>query len=205
MQLYVQGRLYDWLIEPIVKGIKNKVAYYFQKYGLFPALDICCGTGTQCHFLGNINAQVYGFDIDPKIVEYASLKYPQRTFVCADAVNVPLKDHSFKGVLISFSLHDKTTEAQDKIMNEAQRLLNPEGAFIFVDFEKPWNTRSKRGAVISFMIERIAGSEHFRNNRRFLERGGLRSFIQRHRLVEVERSNVEMGALAIVVAQPRDR
>jgi hypothetical protein len=54
------------------------------------------------------------------------------------------------------------------------------------------------------MIERIAGGEHFRNNRRFLEEGGLRAIIQRYRLVEVERFNIEMGALAIVVAQPHD-
>ena len=203
MQLYIPGRLYDWLIEPFVKGIKNRVAFYFQAYELFPALDICCGTGIQCHILGNINAQVYGLDIDPKMVDYASVKYPQRTFVCADAVNIPLKDHSFKGVLISFSLHDKTPETQEKIMNEAQRLLYPEGAFVFVDFENPWNARSKRGSMISYLIERIAGGEHFRNNRRFLEQGGLRAFIQRHRLVEIERYNIEIGAIAIVVARPR--
>ncbi len=202
MPLYISGRIYDWLIEPIVKGIKNRVSFYFQEYELFPALDICCGTGTQCHILGNISPQVYGLDIDPKMVEYASQKYPQRAFVCADAVNIPLKDHSFKGILISFSLHDKTSKAQEKIMSEAQRLLNPEGAFILVDFENPWNTRSKRGSVISYMIERMAGGEHFRNNRRFLEQGGLRAFIQRHQLVEMERFNIEIGALAIVLAKP---
>jgi hypothetical protein len=56
--------------------------------------------------------------------------------------------------------------------------------------------------VLSFMIEWIAGREHFRNNRQFLRQGGLRAFIQRHRLVEVERSNIAMGAIAIVLAKP---
>jgi ubiquinone/menaquinone biosynthesis C-methylase UbiE len=87
-------------------------------------------------------------------------------------------------------------------MKEAQRLLSSGGAIVFVDFENPWNLRSKVGAVLSFMIEWIAGREHFRNNRQFLRQGGLRAFIQRHRLVEVERYNIAMGAIAIVLAKP---
>jgi ubiquinone/menaquinone biosynthesis C-methylase UbiE len=201
MEFYISGRLYDWFIEPIVKSIKKKVAWYIQAYELFPALDICCGTGTQCFIMEYSHPLVYGLDIDQKLVRYASLKYPERTFLCADAVKIPFKDFSFKGILISFSLHDKTAETQKKIMSEAKRLLAPGGAIVFVDFENPWNARSKRGSVISYLIERIAGGEHFKNNRCFLEHGGLRAFIQRHQLVEVERTNIEMGAIGIVVAK----
>jgi ubiquinone/menaquinone biosynthesis C-methylase UbiE len=202
MQLYTRGRIYDWLIEPMVKGVKKKVAFYFQAYDFFPALDICCGTGTQCHLLKNIHPHSYGLDIDLKMVEYAAKKYPYRAFICADAVDIPFKDHSFKGVLISFSLHDKTSETQTEIMNEALRVLKSGGTVVFVDFENPWNIRSRLGSVLTFMIEKIAGGEHFRNNRRFLEQGGLRAFIQRHKLIEVKRYNIEMGAIAIVLAQP---
>lgn len=205
MQIYFPGRIYDWLIEPMVKSIKKKVAFYFQVHNLFPALDICCGTGTQCCILKNIHPHVYGLDIDPKMVEYAARKYPNGAFICADAADIPFIDHSFKGVLISFSLHDKTSESREKIMKEAQRVLNARGTIVFVDFENPWNIRSMLGSVLSLTIERSAGREHFRNNRRFLRQGGLRAFIQRHRLVEVERYNIEMGAIAIVLAKPRKR
>ena len=201
MRFYLVGRVYDWFIEPLVRRLKEKVASYVQTHDLFPALDICCGTGTQCQILGNKNPDVYGLDIDLSMVGYASEKYPQRKFICADAIHVPFKDHSFKGVLISFSLHDKTSEIQEKIWDEIQRLLDPEGAVVFVDFENPWNMGSRVGSVFSFMIERIAGGEHFKNNRRFLEEGGLRAFIQRHRLVEIERFNIEMGSIAVVMAR----
>lgn len=201
MQFYLAGRVYDWFIEPLVRNIKEKVAFYCETHELFPALDICCGTGTQCQIMGKKNPNVCGLDIDRSIVAYASSKYPQRKFICADAIRIPFKDHSFKGILISFSLHDKGSETQEKIMDEAQRLLDPEGAIVFVDFENPWNRRSKAGSLFSFMIERMAGGEHYRNNRRFLEEGGLQAFIQRHRLVELERHNIEMGSVSIVVAK----
>jgi len=204
MKLYISGRLYDWLIEPIVKRIKQKVAFYFQTYDLFPALDICCGTGTQCHILGKKNPNIYGLDFDQKMVGYAAMKYPLRSFICADATKISFRNNSFKGVIISFSLHDKTSETRDEIMKEAQRLLSSGGTVAFVDFENPWNFRSKLGSVFSFMIERAAGGEHFRNNRQFLKQGGLRGFIQRHQLDEIERYNIELGAIAIVLTRLRD-
>jgi ubiquinone/menaquinone biosynthesis C-methylase UbiE len=204
MKFFISGRIYDWLIEPIVKRIKQRVAFYFHEYDLFPALDICCGTGTQCYILGTKNPNIYGLDIDQTMVGYAAMKYPQRSFICADATEVSFKDQSFKGVLISFSLHDKTSETRDEIMNEVQRLLSPEGNIVFVDFENPWNTCSKLGAIFSFLIERTAGGDHFRNNRQFLKQGGLRDFIKRHQLIEIERHNIELGTVAIVVTKFRD-
>ena len=202
MQFYLTGRIYDWFIEPLVRKIKEKVSCCFRTHDLFPALDICCGTGTQCQKLGNENPYVCGLDIDQSIVAYASLKYPQRKFICADAIRVPFKDRSFKGILISFSLHDKSSETQEKIIDEALRLLNPEGAIVCVDFENPWSIRSKVGSLFAFMIERIAGHEHFKNNRNFLKKGGLRAFIARHQLIEIERYNIELGSIAIVLTKP---
>ena len=138
------------------------------------------------------------------MVGYAAMKYPQRSFICADATEISFQDQSFKGVLISFSLHDKTSETRDEIMNEVQRLLSPEGNIVFVDFENPWNIRSKLGAIFSFLIERTAGGDHFRNNRQFLKQGGLRDFIKRHQLIEIERHNIELGTVAIVVTKFHD-
>ncbi|MGB6866188.1 MAG: methyltransferase domain-containing protein, partial [Candidatus Aminicenantaceae bacterium] len=120
-----------------------------------------------------------------------------------DATKISFRNNSFKGVIISFSLHDKTSETRDEIMKEAQRLLFSGGTVAFVDFENPWNIRSKFGSVLSFMIERTAGGEHFRNNRQFLKQGGLRGFIQKHQLDEIERHNIESGAIAIVLTKLR--
>ncbi len=193
--------MYDWFIEPAIKGIKGRVAYCFQKNDLFPALDICCGTGTQCHILGKNHQEIFGLDIDRMMVGYAALKYPQRSFICADAAHISFKDKSFKGILVSFALHEKTSGNRDEIIKEAKRLLSPDGKIVFVDFENPWNRNARIGAMFAYLIERTAGGEHFRNNRQFLKQGGLRAFIKKHQLQEIERYNIEMGSVAVVVAK----
>jgi len=199
--LFLSGRLYDWLIEPLVVGLKRKITRIINKHDLFPILDICCGTGSQLHLLQSRKHHVTGLDLSLSALKYALYKYPGIQFVCADAVQIPVKGASFKGIIISFSLHDKASCVRDDLMNEAKRLLVPEGRIILVDFENPWNRKSRVGSVLVYLIERSAGGEHFRNNRQFLRDGGLRSFIEKHELIEVERYDVELGVLAIVVAK----
>jgi len=199
--LFLSGRLYDWLIEPLVKGLKGKISRIVMRSGLFPILDICCGTGTQLHLLQSDVKGLIGFDLSLPALRYALHKYPKIPFVCADGASIPFKGASFKGLVISFSLHDKSSQVRDDLMNEAKRLLKPEGRIVFVDFENPWSSKSRVGSVLVYLIERTGGGEHFRNNRQFLREGGLRSFIKKHELIEVERYDVELGALAIVVAK----
>jgi len=202
--LYLSGRFYDWLIEPLVFSLKVKVERLFKQMDLFPALDICCGTGTQLHLLQSGEAKLIGLDISLSGLTYASHKYPRIPFVCADAASLPFKEVSIKGILISFSLHDKSPRIRDELMNEAKRLLKPGGRIIFVDFEQHWSLKSRVGSVFVYIIERLAGSEHFRNNRQFLRAGGLRAFVQKHDLIEIKRYDVEWGALAVVVAESRN-
>lgn len=201
MKLFPSGRIYDWCIEPIVKNIKQRVSVYFRKYDLFPALDICCGTGTQCFLLEELSPHVFGLDMDWSLIAYAAMKYPQIGFVCADAVKISFQENLFKGILFSFSLHEKTPKTRDEILIEAKRVLSPGGYIVFVDFENPWNRRSKIGAIFSYLIERLSGGEHFQNNRQFLKEGGLRAFLEKHQFREIERHNVEWGSVAVVVAK----
>lgn len=199
--LFLSGRLYDWLIEPLVKGLRRKITDIVMRSGLFPILDICCGTGTQLHLLKSGKEVLIGLDLSLPALKYALHKYPAIPFICADAENIPFKGTSFKGIIISFASHDKSSQVRDDIINEAKRLLKPEGRIVLVDFENPWSRRSRIGSVLVYLIERSGGGEHFRNNRQFLREGGLRSFVKKHDLIEVERHDVELGALAIVVAK----
>jgi ubiquinone/menaquinone biosynthesis C-methylase UbiE len=201
--LYLSGRIYDWLIEPLVFRLKGKVKSLIDRFDLFPVVDICCGTGTQLHLLQSGKGRLVGIDLSFPQLNYASHKYPKIPFVCADAVNIPFQSASFKGIVISFSLHDKSQRVQAKLMSEAKRVLKPGGQIIFIDFENPWSKKSRAGSVFVNLIERIAGGEHFRNYRQFLREGGLRAFVQKQDLIEAKRYNMELGALAIVVAMPQ--
>jgi ubiquinone/menaquinone biosynthesis C-methylase UbiE len=195
------GLLYDFALETFLRGIKRRVTEYFAKYDLFPAVDICCGTGVQCHRIKSINPEIYGLDWDFKMITYAASKYPGLCFMCADAVQMPLKSSCFKGAVLSYSLHDKSPEIRIKILEDVERILKPDGKIVFVDFERPRSRKSRLGWLFTSGIERSAGEEHFSNGRHFLNRGGLKAFLKQNGLVEIERTDVELAHTGIVVAR----
>jgi len=181
--------------------MKQGIARYISEYDLSPTLDICCGTGRQGYLIEINKQNIIGLDRDLKMVQYAQSKYPSIPFICADAADIPLKNGYFKGIIISYSLHDKPPELRTKMLSEVKRLLAPEGKMILVDFEQPWNRCSRLAGIFTYLIERMAGREHFRNGRLFLKQGGLRAFIKQNGIVEIERYDIELGNSSMVIAQ----
>ena len=53
----------------------------------------------------------------------------------------------------------------------------------------------------TYIIERTADREHFRNWQDFLNQGGLQEFIKKNGLVEIERRNIELGNTSIVITK----
>lgn len=196
--------LYDLFIEIFLNRIKERIARFITQHDLFPALDICCGTGKQCQLVEKNRQGTIGLDLDLKMLKYASSKYPQIPFVCADAAHIPFREESFKAVIISYSLHDKPPEMREKIIKEAQRLLVPEGRMVFLDFENPWNRLSGLGSAFTWLIERTAGGEHYKNNRQFLKDGGLQAIIRTHGLNPIERHDIPLGNSRIVIVKSED-
>jgi ubiquinone/menaquinone biosynthesis C-methylase UbiE len=188
-------------MEPLLRNIKKRVAQYVSSFNLYPVLDICCGSGVQCYRVAGEGESAYGLDLDIGMIHYASSKYPRTPFMCADAANIPVKDSSLRGAIVSYALHDKFPETHSKMLQEVRRILSPEGKIVFVDFEKPWNRKSRMASLYIYGIERMAGKDHFRNGRRFLQQGGLRSFIQQNGIEEIERHDVELAHTSIVVGR----
>ncbi len=204
-RLYLPGLLYDGLLEILLRSIKSKTAQLVGGTGLSPVLDICCGTGLQAEIVARGGQLSVGLDINSRMMKYAASRRPEVPFVCGDATQLPFRASSFPAVIISFALHDKPPEVRPLLLNEAERLLAPEGRMFLVDFEPPWNKNSRRASFYVALIERLAGRRHFRNNRDFLRRGGLRALLAENGLIELERHDLEAGTCAIVMAIPRLR
>lgn len=198
--------LYDLLIETLLKRIKERIAQFVSQNDLSPVLDICCGTGKQCHLIEDNGQRAIGLDLDSKMIEYAASKYPHLSFVCADASHIPFQKKSLRGIIISYSLHDKSPEMRARMLSEAKSLLAPGGKIILVDFENPWNSKSRLGGYFTWVIERLAGGEHYTNRKQFLKQGGLEEFIKQNNLVKVEKHPVTLGnsSLTIVKFNKRD-
>jgi ubiquinone/menaquinone biosynthesis C-methylase UbiE len=198
---YPPGRLYDIVVGLPLRGVRRRVAAWIARENLFPCLDVCCGTGSQVRaFDGHLKAAVIGLDIHPGMLRYAAARTPGAPFVQADARRLPFRNGVFRAVSISFGLHDKTPEDRLEIVKEARRVMTPDGKLICVDFENPWNRTSRFGAFGVDLVERMAGGDHYRNSRRFIRCGGLRSFLRMAGLEEVVRHDIETGSSSIVVA-----
>ena len=208
--LYLPGRLYDLAFAGMFRGLRRRVATTVEQGGLYPWFDICCGTGTQLreHVPGarvpDLPAPgpaVCGLDLSYGFVRYAAARAPGVPFVRGDAARLPFRDRSARAVSISFALHDKSPELRRAIMAEARRVLAPDGCLIAVDFEQPWDRKSRWGMRFSAAVERFARGDHYRNGRDFVRGGGLRAFLSENGFLEVSRTDISTGSLSIVVAR----
>ena len=90
-----------------------------------PCLSIGCGTGRFMSYA------THGTDLSPAMIEQARQQYPDKSFAVADASQLPYEDTSFKRI---FSLHlfmHLDSEKVDAIVQEAHRILEPGGQFVF--------------------------------------------------------------------------
>ncbi|MDD8026838.1 MAG: methyltransferase domain-containing protein [Acidobacteriota bacterium] len=200
---YLPGRIYDFALGGLLRGFRSRVAAEVGASGLYPWLDICCGTGSQFRNLtpGLGYDSAFGLDLNFNMVRYAAARTPGRPFVCGDAACLPFKAGSFRTVSVSFGLHEKSPAVRQMMMDEAKRLLAGDGRLVTVDFENPWNLKSSIGSLPTRVIERLAGGDHYRNCQKFLRRGGLRAFLRESGFVECSRRDIEAGSISIVVSR----
>jgi ubiquinone/menaquinone biosynthesis C-methylase UbiE len=200
---YPPGLIYDGILEPLLDGVRKKVRDVIIKNDLFPVLDLCCGPGAQVRRLAGRGRFSCGLDINLRMLKYAARRREDIPFVCADAARTPFRTAAFKAVVVSFALHEKPAEMRSRLLAEAKRLLLPAGRIVLVDFENPWDRPSRLAYLYVWLIERLAGNDHFRNGRDFFAKGGLRALLGESHFREVERHDIPAGTCAVVVAAPR--
>jgi len=203
LMMSFSGWAYDACLSPLLRGMRLWVAAYVRENGLFPALDLCTGTGAMCRNFDNEPSRpVWGLDLDGRLLRYARSQAPSVPFVQADAARLPIRAGGFRSVIISYALHDKSPHLRKAMMTEVRRVLHRQGRALFVDFERPWDMRSRIGRVFTYGIERTAGGDHFRNGQQFLhEEGGLSTFLSSHGWEELESRPLPWGNSRIVVSR----
>ena len=97
-------------------------------------LDLCCGTGDFSRIIGKIrpDAFVIGLDFSEQMVKNAKIKNPNKTFLKADATDLPFKDEEFDYVTVGFGL--RNIQDRTKALSEAYRVLKHSGKFLHLDF-----------------------------------------------------------------------
>ena len=115
-------------------------------------LDMCCGTGELAAVATQHGATVTGIDFAATMIEIATQKVPQATFVTGDAEELGFEDATFDAVLCMFGLLHLAHP--DRAIAEAARVLKPGGTFVYT----MWLGPNKGCDLINIIVQAI--NEH---------------------------------------------
>ena len=189
--------IYDLILEPFLKSWKTKIASWIGEDKNGPVLDICCGTGKQIRLIYS-SSTIVGVDLNIEMLSFAKSKALHIPFVCADATNLPFKPNSFQNIVISLALHDKPEPVRRRMIDQATESLRSSGRLLLLDFEFPSTTKTRIGYSLIYLIELMAGLDHFSNGREFVKSGGLQSFAIRHNLLPKRKYISSWGSSSIL-------
>lgn len=154
--------------------MRQRVTETILDEGLSRILDMCCGTGRQCRLLHARGVQAAGLDASRAMLRQARRKSPTGiAYSLDDASRTAFQEASFDGVLLSLALHEKHPVVRTAILREAGRLVQWDGAIIIVDYIRPKGLQGWCARPLILLIERLAGTVHFRHQKQYMAAGGL--------------------------------
>jgi ubiquinone/menaquinone biosynthesis C-methylase UbiE len=192
---------YSTLIDPLLRDIRVYVVKFSGMKAGDRVLDVCCGTGDQAFYYAEAGMVASGIDLDPHMLKLVRkdkrrLALSKASFQLADARNLPFKDNSFDYASISLALHEKDRNVRDSVISEMKRVVKKSGALIFIDFQVP--LPKNLFACFIRSIEFVAGREHHRYFKDYIEQGGLDEILKKNRLTAEKRDFLNNGLITIV-------
>jgi SAM-dependent methyltransferase len=145
-----------WGLEPSLCAV-GAASFLAERGGNGDLLDIGCGYARDSGFFATLGFRVTGVDISEVAINKARKLYPEIAFRVMDIAAMNLQDGSFDVVFGNFILHlCPAPEKRSEILNEAHRLLKPEG-YLFISVASVWDADYGEGECV--------GSNLFKNER----------------------------------------
>jgi len=193
------------IIEPLMRSLKIQTPALAGMKAGDRALDICCGTGALVLHLAKMNLVACGIDMDPRVIQVAEKKRVKQglvnaSFQVANALNLPFEDNFFDYASISMTIHESPRVERDIIISEMKRVVKTEGNLIFIDYKVP--LPKIPSSYTSKIVELVAGKEHNKCFKDYLQQGGLDELLKKNNLRAGKRS--ELGPLTITIT-PNNR
>jgi len=180
------AKIYDPLLYPFIRPIRNKVIALVKQYQYKSILDVCCGTGDQLKLLKQHGFDGEGIDLSDAMLSVAGKGEHEANCMHQDATQMHYENAKFDLVMTAFSLHEKSHSSARKIAEEMVRVTDEGGDILIVDYELSEKT-SALSKMLIYFIEWVAGGEHYRNFKSYIEKGGLPELLSGITLTEVER------------------
>lgn len=169
------AQYYDRLLEPMNAPLRAIGWKLWPTDGSMAVLDVGCGTGAHLETYVESGAECFGLDASPAMLAQAAVRLGDGAELeLGNATDLPHKDSSFDFVFASLFLHELDTQTRTASLSEIARVTKPEGRVLIIDYRagslraKGYVTRS-----LSTVAERVAGRNHYRNWRSYLNSGGI--------------------------------
>ncbi len=178
--------IYDPLLSSALRPIRNRITSLIKRYGYRSVLDVCCGTGEQLKLLKAQGIDGKGVDLSEAMLKVAGRGEHRADCDRQDASKMAFADGAFDLAMTTFALHEKNGDTARAIIEEMLRVTAKGGDILIVDYELDENTSPFYRRLV-YLIERIAGAEHYRNFRAYIEAGGLPALLRGTPLTEKKR------------------
>ncbi len=203
------SRHYDRLIEPLLAALRQ----IGLRPGLGPAragmqvLDIGCGTGSHLELYRRAGCRVAGIDRSPAMLAEARRKLGAGALLTlGDGTRLPFGAATIDLIVVMMALHEMPPEVRQQVLAECRRVLKPSGArLLAIDYARIDRRRFPRGyfyGALRWVVERLAGGDHYRNFRDFIARGALLPLLQQHGFELLEHKIVSGGNIALAAVAP---
>lgn len=100
-------------------------------------LDLCTGTGDLVPLLQRPGREVIGADFCEPMMAVGRKRFPNVSFVFADAMKLPFESNSFEGATVAFGV--RNFESLDTGLAELARVIAPGGTLAVLEFGQPQN------------------------------------------------------------------
>jgi len=175
MRFSLKGYLYQVTVDPLVSRLHSSVLPLIEPS--YRVLDVACGTGSLSLAIAKRANRVTGIDLSEDMIitaQRAARKSGTENtlFELRDASDLSCyRDKEFDLSVTTMAVHQFDADLAVKILREMKRIS---GTVVIVDYNSLMPKGLSGSAARS--IERLAGGEHYRNFKTFMERGGISYF-----------------------------
>lgn len=127
----LQRTVGEQLIQRVVQQLVQQVAQQTIELPVDIVVDLGCGTGFFASHLRDAypDCKLIGVDLAEGMVKYAAAHHAADLWLCGDAENIPLADHSVDVIFSSLAV--QWCEDNPRLFAEIERVLKPGGSCFF--------------------------------------------------------------------------
>lgn len=172
-----EGIIYKYVIDPILSDLRIATSKLLSEQ--LNIIDIACGTGALAFELSKKAKSVTGIDNSIGMIKIAQqiqnkLEITNTHFICADAKDLSqFKTKQFDAATISLAIHQFDTQSGLLILKELKRISKE---ILVIDYNCPLPDNLYK--QFTFIIERLAGREHFKHFKAYQKLGGINTYLR---------------------------